>query len=92
MNPFQRRYMKDIIRVQEIERRLGMIETHLTSREVPFAEDSPPSHAHPPVSIYLSVSLFLSTLFFLSLNLFSQSVLSYLVSVPPHFGGVLWLA
>ena len=34
MNPFQRRYMKDIIRVQEIERRLGMIETHLTSREV----------------------------------------------------------
>ena len=41
MNALQRRFTKDISRVQEVERRLAVIETHLSARNVPFARRVP---------------------------------------------------
>ena len=37
VNAFQRRYTRDIVRVQEVERRLAVLETHLTARNIKFA-------------------------------------------------------
>ena len=48
LSAFQRRYTKHLVQIQEIERRLGALETHLTTREIPFArhvqhDDRPPT-------------------------------------------------